>query len=324
MKIIINEKQYVNILTENNSDCEKKLYDSINNWRLKTIFQKPIDEILEPQKQKWITFGDVKTYTDVLKLIGKTDSEIKSILDTSFVYDEKGEWDRINKLNTNYSDTARWVIDVLKKQGKDICKIQKKIELGDNSDLKLLAQDMLKNKTEYWHDYLSPQKEKYVENNTKNSIIGDISENVVKDFLLEKGWKLIYHAKEGSPIDTKLGIDIIMSSPEGKIAKIQVKTVGSITQVAATPCENAGVTLTKKKIKGGFSVYTRGGAIIRDTNINLVAYVSKNERILVLRKFSPVSIVNNRCVDQPSFQFPSNPKGGTFFIDHESVVFSKI
>jgi hypothetical protein len=34
----------------------------------------------------------------------------------------------------------------------------------------------------------------------------------------------------------------------------------------------------------------------------------------------PVTVINNKCVDEPINDFPSSRKG-SFFVDHESVVF---
>jgi len=37
----------------------------------------------------------------------------------------------------------------------------------------------------------------------------------------------------------------------------------------------------------------------------------------------PVTVVGMKCVDTPVNQFPSNPKG-SFYVDHESVVTTKL
>jgi hypothetical protein len=330
MKILLTENQFESLmkrhsgLINESSDCEKDLFDKINNWRLKAIFKDPINKIVKPHAKKWAENNDRQKYDEVLTMIGKSQSEIDSILDMSFVYDEGGNWDRINKLNTNYSDTARFIIDIFKDQGKNLCDVYKNLSDGNNSDLTNVARDMSLNPTTYWDNYLSLNREKYTQNNKRNSMMGDTTEKIVVDYLLGKGWKLVYQSKEGSPIDTKLSIDIIMLSPDNKIAKIQVKTVGTIKQVEFTPCEKNDVPLTNKKQSGGYSVYTNGGIILREADINLVAYVTMSGNLLILRKYSPVTVSGNKCVDTPVRQFPSSPKKGLFFVDHESVVFSKI
>lgn len=325
MKIMLTENQLNRLIIINEStDCEKSLFDKINNWRLKSIFKDPINKVVKPHANKWETHNDRKRYEEVLTIIGKSSSDIDSILDMSFVYDDEGNWDRINKLNTNYSDTARFVIDILKDQGKDLCSVYENVSNGNNSDISNIARDMSQNPEVYWEKYLSVNREKYTQNNKKNSLVGDISEKIVVDFLISKGWKLIYQSKEGSPIDTKLAIDIIMLSPDNKIAKIQVKTVGTIKQVEFTPCEKSGVILTNKKQSGGYSVYTNSGIVLRDSDINLVAYVTPSKNMLILRKYSPVTVVGSKCIDSPVRQFPFSPNKGLFFVDHESVVFSKI
>jgi len=323
MKIVITEAQLSKLVIES-TNCEKDLFDKMNNWRLKNIFKDPINKIVKPHAKKWTEHNDRKKYEEVLTMIGKNPSEIDSILNMSFVYDDSGNWDRINKLNTNYSDTSRFIIDIFKDQGKDLCEVYKNLSDSNNSDLTAIARDMSLNPTTYWDNYLSLNREKYTQNNKRNSMMGDATEKIVVDYLLKKGWKLVYQSKEGSPIDTKLSIDIIMLSPDNKIAKIQVKTVGTIKQVDFTPCEKNDVPLTNKKQSGGYSVYTNAGIVLRDTDINLVAYVTMSGNLLILRKYSPVSVVGNKCVDTPVRQFPSSPKKGLFFVDHESVVFSQL
>lgn len=310
-----------NVVNEQN-DCEKNLFSQLNNWRLSKMFKDSIDKIIKPHANKWENFNDRKKYENILKLIGKSESEINSILDISFVYDQFGNWDRINKLNTNYSDTAKFIIDIFKDQGKNLCDVHQRLLSDNKSDLKELILHIDSDPDFYWKKYLENNTSQYTKNNERNSLTGNDSENYVVEFLLGMNWKLIYQSKEGSPIDTKLGIDIIMKSPENKIAKIQVKTVGTIKPIDFTPCDkNLDVQLKHKQKKGGYQIYTNSGIVIRDKEINLVAYVTTNGKILILRKYSPVTILNNKCLDQPNFQFPSSPKKGYFFVDHESVVF---
>jgi len=331
MDIKITTKQYFDIIlteknnsliSENNDLCKKKLLRILDKRDTVLIFQSAIDKVLQGHKKNWREFNDVEKYIKMLKLIGKTDEEIDLLLNMNFVYDESGNWDRINKLNTNYSDLANLVVDVLESEGKDLCQIFKNIESGDKSDLKMLSEKIKSNPEEFYEKYLKSNKEKYVQNNIKNTEAGNQMEQIVIDFLKTKEWKLLYQAVEGSPIDTKLGIDIIMESPNGKIAKIQVKKVWTLEKVERTPCEMQGKVFTNKKQGGGFLVSTRG-VYIRPKDINLVAYATESGDVLILRKYSPVTVKGNTCVDIPIYDFPSNPRG-SFFVDHESVVFSKV
>jgi len=322
MKIKLTETQLKKIIKENSNPCDEELYKKINNRYILNIFRKPIEEMIRPHIQKWN--GDRKKYEKILTIIGKTPEVYDSILDMSFVYDNNGNWTRINKLNTNYSDTSRLVVDILKNEGEDLCEIIKMLDNKDKTKLNELALKIQNNPEQYYTEYLETNTERYTENNTKNSKIGDKSEQSVVDFLVNNHrWTLIYHATEGSPIDTKLGIDLIMETKDGRIAKIQVKTVGSITKIPKTPCEDSGTKFNHKKEPGGYMVYSRGGVLIKPNDINLVAYVTTNGKILLVKKYMPVTVVGMKCVDTPVNQFPSNPRG-SFYVDHESVVTTKL
>lgn len=320
MRYIITERQLFKILNENPIDdkCEKGLYKILNRRTTTTIFKPSIEKMLDPLKKDWI--GDKEKYVSVLKLIGKSDSEIDKILNIKFVYDENGNWKRINKLNTNYSDISVLVMDIFKSEGKSLCEIQKNLESGDTSDLKDLANAIMSNPENYYKQYLQDDDEKYTQNNKRNTEIGDKAELEVISFLEQTyGWKLIYQSVEGSPIDTKLSIDIIMETKEGKIVKIQVKKVGIIKEVPLTACEQLGMRFKNKKRTGGYSVYSYYGVSIRPENLDYVAYVGSNGVILVVDKYSPVTVVNNKCLDQSIDKFPSNPRG-SFYVDYESIV----
>lgn len=322
MKIILTETQFKKVIKENSNSCEAELYKKINNRYILNTFRKPIEEMIKPHIQKWN--GDRKKYEEILNLIGKSPELHDSILDMEFVYDENGNWTRINKLNTNYSDTSRLVIDILSNEGEDLCQVLEMLNNKDKSKLTELALKIQNNPEQYYQEYLYTNIDRYTENNTRNTKVGDKSEQNVINFLSNNyNWTLIYQSTEGSPIDTKLGIDLIMKTKDGRIAKIQVKTVGSITKVNQTPCEENGFKFTNKKQSGGYMIYSRSGVFIRPNDINLVAYVTTSGKILLVKKYMPVTVVKNRCVDTPVNQFPSNPRG-SFYVDHESVVTSNL
>lgn len=324
MDIIITKTQLERILDkpdELSIKCSDRLFKKLNKRTTLNFFRSAIEKMIEPHLQDWK--GDRKKYEDNLTLIGKTPEQINDILNMKFVYDKEGNWSRINKLNTNYSDIAVLVIDIFTKEGRNLCEILNNLEKGNTSDLTSLATVIKNNSEKYFKEYLESGDEKYTTNNKRNTDIGDKAEEEVIKFLQDNyKWTLIYQAVEGSPIDTKLGIDIIMKSDKGIIAKIQVKGIGSITKVPKTPCEENGTKFEHKKRPGGFSVYSYNGVHIRPQDINLVAYVDKKGSILIVRGFSPVTIVNNKCIDEPTRQFPSNPRG-SFYVDYESVVFYK-
>ena len=231
---------------------------------------------------------------------------------------------RINKLNTNYSDISTFVIDVLKGENIDLCEVNQNLMNGDKTILNNLAKKIEGDPEYFYSTYINTNPNKYIANNEINSIRGDKAEKMVIDFLTQKGAKLLYQSTEGSPIDTKLGIDIIMLVNENLIAKIQVKLVPSITKVNSTPCEESKSILTYKKKPGGYLVFSRNGVSIRPDEINRVAYVTDKGDILIVKRYSPVTIINNKCIDsENTSNFPSNPRG-SFYVDHESVTSTNI
>lgn len=302
------------------SSCSEELLKLLNKFSTVDIFRPAIEKMLDPHKESWK--GDRGKYEEILKLIGKSSNQIDKILDTKFIYDKDGNWRRINKLNTNYSDIAILVIDILQNEQNNLCDIVEKLKQNDFSDLKNLASSIMSNSEKYYEDYLAPDDEKYTINNQKNTELGDRMEKMTIELLESYGWELIYQSAEGSPIDTKLGIDIIMRAKSGKLAKIQVKGVGNISQVSMTDCEKGGGKFTNKKKSGGYFVNSRRGVKIRPYDINLVVYANDKGEILVVKKYSPISRENGKCVDREVIDFPSSSKG-PFYVDHESVVVFK-
>lgn len=311
----------VMLLTEQDTYCEKELFRKMNSPASTKIFRNSIEKMLDPYKQEWN--GDRKKYEEILTLIGKTPYQIKNILDVKFIYDKDGNWRRINKLNTNYSDIAIFVIDILKNEQKNLCEILERIKNDDYSDLEELSLSILNNSEEYYNKYLSDDDEKYTVNSKTNTEYGDAMEKSVIDLFREKyGWELIYQSVEGSPIDTKLGIDIIMRTRKRNIAKIQIKGVGDIYEVTETDCEKKMKSFNNKKKRGGYFVNAKNGVRINPYNINFVAYANKDGKILVVQKYIPIRRINNKCIDQESNEFPSNPSK-PFYVDHESVFLFK-
>lgn len=301
------------------SYCKEELFKLLNRFSTVDIFKPAIEKMLDPYKKDWM--GDRPKYEEILTLIGKTPSQIDNILNTKFIYDSEGNWRRINKLNTNYSDIANLVIDILENENKDICDITDKLKKNDNSDLKSLSVDIMNNPEVYYEKYLSFEDKKYTKNNQRNTEMGDRMEEMVIKLLESYGWKLIYQSVEGSPIDTKLGIDLIMRAKSGNIAKIQVKGVGDISKVLKTECEK-NKTFTNKIKPGGYHVNSRRGVKIRSRDINLVAYANNKGEILIVKEYSPVTRENGVCIDRETKKFPYS-NTGPFYVDHESVIVFK-
>lgn len=305
---------------ETTFDCEKQFKKDLPKFIKHNMkrFKDVVDLMLEPKKEQFK--GDREKYKEILRLLGKNDQEIENILNTRFVYGKSGEWMRINKLNTNYSDLSVFIFDVLKDENVDFCELEQELKNKDPRLINGLIRRINENADLYFEKYLEQNEEKYTKNNVKNSLKGDENEQHVSDFLTQSkiGWKLIYQAVEGSPIDTKLGVDLIFMNMFGQIKTIQVKSVIQIKRVDETPCERNN-KLTYKLKPGGYFVFSKYGVKINAKEVDYVAYISNDGKILICKKYSPVTVVGMECRDVPVDVFPSNPKG-SFYVDHESVL----
>jgi len=317
MDILISKNQFEDVCLK--ESCVVELTSLLNDVSTKKIFRKSIDTMLDRHK-KYLS-PESKQYkkdADILKrYFNFSDEKISEIMRIKMVYDKGNNWTPINKLNTNYSDLSVLVTDILVGEEECICKLVEDLKKGGTSFLFDLVGKINNNPEKYYRKYIKGNFEKYVENNRKNTRLGDESELFAISEMEKLGYRLIYLTSEGSPIDTKIGVDAIMEK-DGEIYKIQVKTVGSLSNIPVTPCDvsNPGV-----KKKGGVKVYKRNRIDVNEQYVDyLVFIVPKSKKMLVLKKFQPVSIESIkplRCVAKPINEFPKN----NTYIDHESIIY---
>lgn len=318
MNILISDKQYNEFC--NNKSCEQDLKSVLNTPNTKNIFKNSIDAILSEYKKSLPKQSkQYKEDSQVLKkYFGMDENQIDKVMDIKMIYDDDGNWLPINKLNTNYSDLSVFISDILFDSNACLCQLVNDLKNNDYSYLLELSEKMVKEPKKYFEKYLKDNFEKYTLNNRKNTIKGNDSELFVIELLEKEGYNLVYLASEGSPIDTKLGIDMVMEK-DNIYYKIQVKSVGSITKVDETPCDVISPGL---KEKGGFRIFKKNIIKVNPNFLDYLVFVS-GKKILVLKKYQPISIetVNPlKCIKNPKNDFPSN----NTFIDLESVVFTNI
>jgi hypothetical protein len=255
-----------------------------------------------------------KEDSKVLKKYFGFDSEkIDKVMGIRMIYDENDNWIPINKLNSNYSDLSVLVTDILIDKEENICELVESFEKGDMNFLKKLAVEIEENPDIYYNKYLKDNFDKYVVNNRINTNAGNKSESFVISELEKLGYVKIYQTSEGSPIDTKLSVDLIMEK-DNEIYKIQVKSVGSLTNIPTTPCD-----ITNIKQKGGVKVFKKNRISFTEKYVDYLVFVA-NKRMVVLKKYQPVSIEKTKplkCVAIPIDKFPMN----NIYIDHESIVY---
>lgn len=320
MDIVITQEQFNDFCLK--KECVIELGNLLNKPDTKKLFRRPIDIALDRHKIFMPKNSEqYKKDKEVLeKYFNFDEKRIDDVMSIRMMYDESGNWMPINKLNTNYSDLSVLLIDILLDEQYCICKIVDDLKNKDISEIKELvnlSKHMTDNSEYYYQTYLKGNYDKYVENNRNNTIKGDKSEEFVIDEMSKVGYNLVYRASEGSPIDTKLGVDMIFEK-DGKIFKTQVKSVGSITKLDLTPCDMVDPNL---KEKGGYKVFKRNRINVNEQYVDYLVFVSPNKRMLTLRQYQPVSIESVKplkCIAKPINEFPKN----NTFIDKESVVYS--
>jgi uncharacterized protein (DUF1330 family) len=145
--------------------------------------------------------------------------ENKVLKSVNRVFDSKGKFDYINKLNTNYADLAELLTELLKR-GNMVQKLNTKDVLGVKNYLSSIK-DKLEKVLDKYIDI--SEYRSFVRNTTFRSQIGEQAENDVRDILEKHGMKTLYQGGDGDFIDMLFGTDLIMSDG-GKTTTIQVKT----------------------------------------------------------------------------------------------------
>jgi hypothetical protein len=145
--------------------------------------------------------------------------ENKVLKSVNRVFDSKGKFDYINKLNTNYADLAELLTELLRR-GNMVQKLNIKDVLGIRNYLSSIK-DKLEKVLDKYIDI--SEYRSFVRNTTFRSQIGEQAENDVRDILEKHGMKTLYQGGDGDFIDMLFGTDLIMSDG-GKTTTIQVKT----------------------------------------------------------------------------------------------------
>ena len=237
-KVKLNESQLKKLISEETIERPCSKFDKgSDSYKLCTLINSPewvkitrplVDKVLEHKKKKWreVTSSEKqKSVEDVLDIIEDsrpqakaTVQKVREKLDSlGFIYDEDDQWDYINKLNTNYSDTATFMTDLVDKfyTGK-----------------------------------------------------GDAVEDIIQTIMENNGWTTIHRGGNGDPIDTLLGIDLIVEK-SGNYKFIQSKKVFDI-RIVKGPLNPTGAYLVRGNVFG-----------IRKDMIDLLGYATEDGRAIV-------------------------------------------
>ena len=242
MEYVITKKQ-LSMITEqfdgNREDVFRKL-ESLKSWifldsglGLRGI----IDSYLEPLKTK-ISYDDISKFSEgakILKNSGKIsewsyNKFIEELPNKSRVHVD-GEWHPVNKLNTNYSDLANLLTDLLfksKNNGKPAATeiINTISNTKNESEIKEVLLKYKNNLKQLFETYLSSADElfDYTQFVREKSEKGESVETAVANKLSDLGYEILYRGGDGDFIDMLFSTDIIVKTPKGEVKTIQVKT----------------------------------------------------------------------------------------------------
>jgi hypothetical protein len=159
-----------------------------------------------------------------LESLGKITEEEKNNFIENKVKNNKlvylnGEWQPINKLNTNYFDLAELLTELIYKNKDNttfqaIIKDPKTTLMRMKSELKKMIED-------YFED--PKMLFDYTKNIQRTTQQGESAERRVKEYLQNNGFKVEYEGGNGDLIDMVFGTDLIMSHPDFGVKTIQVK-----------------------------------------------------------------------------------------------------
>lgn len=182
---------------------EKLVYEDFNSE-----YQLPLSYLYQTKK-----------IDDIIK---KTDGSYytKKLSNCCLIKNDKGDWDYVNKLNTNNNDISELLTTLFIKGGKIDHLTTLNVTETKKYLLDLKSGDIL---LKLFKKYFTIDEYYLFTHNTKsNTILGDYVEELTKELLEKEGYTTLYVGGNGDLIDMCYGIDIIMEK-EGKIYLIQSK-----------------------------------------------------------------------------------------------------
>lgn len=211
-----------------------KKINSLNNWLVRGYGMRSIiDDMLDPIKQSIPNDQLLKFNLGAITLknsgkisVNRYESFVDSLPSRRLIFNEDGSWNKINKLNTNYSEISNIITDFLFEKNKidSILKLRSS-DIQDKDRIKTILLGEKPSLIEFINDLSSSKKiMSYTNFIEKMSQIGEDTENRVKSSLLKLKYKVLYHGGDGDLIDMVFSVDLIVETPLGEIKTIQVKT----------------------------------------------------------------------------------------------------
>lgn len=191
---------------------------------LRNIIDKKIDELKSDipnnLKQKFIQGAELLYSSGKITEEEKNNFIENNVNNGRLVY-INGEWQPLNKLNTNYYDLGELLTDLIYKGGQKAEPIIQKIIQDPKGGILLIKPKMEELINKYFEN--PNVLNNYTKVTAETSKVGQAAEDKVKNELENLGFKEEYMGGNGDLIDMVFGTDLIMSSPEHGLKTIQVK-----------------------------------------------------------------------------------------------------
>jgi hypothetical protein len=178
---------------------------------------KVVQDMTEKYQEPLRILYDTGKYPEI-KLVNGTYTH-KRLVDAGLVLNADGEYDYVNKLNTNYSDLAELITELLVKGGK-VDALVNKNELGIKKYLENIKPVLFRLVSKY---FKPEDLKQFVRNTVGLTKMGDEAEDYAGGVLEKFGMNQLYQGGNGDFIDMMFGADLIMNS-EGRTITCQVKS----------------------------------------------------------------------------------------------------
>jgi len=254
---------------------------------------------LDPtRKWQWPSETDKITYGTIEEFINGRIPEL------GFLYREVDgnlEWDPVNKLDTNYSDLAVLITDIVEKS-KTFTSEDLLNDLNDgNIHILQNVVDVVSNYPEILYDKFISKSDLYTTQSLYYSLQGEEIEDFVLNSMLDCGWELIHKGGGGDIIDVFLGIDLIMEK-DGELKTIQCKKVWKI--------ENLPSTIMNPD-SGAYRI-TGNVYVSKQRNVDLVGYGTLDGETIIGGRQKEVVMKDKQYVYTDKMVLPK-PEGSRYF-----------
>lgn len=315
-----------------NGSASKKLCNTLNKSLYRKITYPLIRKVFDMKKQKWnevmspeeqertlSTLSRLKDLDPTRKwqwpsetgkiTYGTIDEFINNrIPELGFLYREVDgnlEWDPVNKLDTNYSDLAVLITDIVE-QSKTFTVEDLLNDLSEgNTNILQDVVDTVGNYPEILYDRFISDSDLYTTQSLYYSLQGEEVEDFVLESMLDCGWELIHQGGGGDIIDVFLGIDLIMEK-NGELKTIQCKKVWKIENLPST----------RMNPDSGAYRITGNVYVSKQRNVDLVGYGTLEGQTIIGGRQKEVVIRDKQYVYTDKMVLPKPEGSRYFYIDN--------